>query len=268
MKPILRVLSLFLILSGTVSGQYQEIHTKHFFKGYPAGAPQSNDLIIRNLYALSNNDDTKFADWVTYRVDSTSISGQGKPRNWKPDPWLDETETLEPADYNGTYNALRMDRGHQAPLGSLDGGEDYFETNYLSNITPQKAELNRGTWLKVEDTERELIAQYKVSEYIIVYTGTLFERTMPKMPGVDENATIPSGFWKIVFVPAESGLETVAFIFDQDTPSHANPIDYIVSIDEIELRSGLDFLWEVEDVEENRIEKTTNITWATSYFNK
>jgi endonuclease G len=43
---------------------YAEIHCKHFFYGYPTGTPPTNDLIIRDDYALSSNDETKFADWV------------------------------------------------------------------------------------------------------------------------------------------------------------------------------------------------------------
>ena len=35
---------------------------------HPTGAPTSNDLIIRDTYALSNNDARKFADWVAYRL--------------------------------------------------------------------------------------------------------------------------------------------------------------------------------------------------------
>ena len=41
-----------------------EIHSKHWLFGLPEGTPDSNDLIIRDAYALSSNDDTKFADWV------------------------------------------------------------------------------------------------------------------------------------------------------------------------------------------------------------
>ena len=46
-----------------------EIHSKHFFFGYPYGAPATNDMIIRSIYALSSNDETKFADWVSYQLD-------------------------------------------------------------------------------------------------------------------------------------------------------------------------------------------------------
>ena len=32
--------------------------------GVPKGTYSSNDLIIRDCYCLSSNDETKFADWV------------------------------------------------------------------------------------------------------------------------------------------------------------------------------------------------------------
>ena len=45
-----------------------EIRCKHFIYGYPLGTPESNDLLIRDSYAMSTNDETKFADWVCYRL--------------------------------------------------------------------------------------------------------------------------------------------------------------------------------------------------------
>ncbi|MEQ8524690.1 DNA/RNA non-specific endonuclease [Gracilimonas sp.] len=264
MKQILGVLALWLISSSTVLGQYQEIHTKHFFKGYPAGTPESNDLIIRDLYSLSNNDETKFADWVAYRIDTLTMSGNDMPRNWKSDPWLHESETLEKDDYDDAHAILKTDRGHLAPLGSLDGNQNYFETNYLSNITPQKTNLNQGPWKVLERFERDIITTHKLSNYIIVYTGTLYEREMETMPRADESAKVPSGYWKIIIVPkADNQFDTAAFIFDQDTPRNVSPIDSLVTIDEIEERSGLDFFWELENIEENQLEAMSNSSWIS-----
>ncbi len=73
-----------------------EIHCKHFIHGYPLGSPPSNDLIIRDLYALSSNDTTKFADWVASYLTCHEVDGDlDLERNWKNDPWLDPSETLE-----------------------------------------------------------------------------------------------------------------------------------------------------------------------------
>ena len=134
----------------SAEGYMPEIHSKHFFYGYPYGTDKSNDLIIRDIYALSSNDETKFADWVAYKLTYDMTTGSGKDRDWEPDPWLEDSETLEPDDYKGAYNALGTDRGHLAPLGSFDGTETWYEVNYLSNIVPQKSSLNRGRWKQLE----------------------------------------------------------------------------------------------------------------------
>jgi len=123
--------------------QYPEIHCKHFFCGYPVGTPETNDLIIRDIYALSSNDETKFVDWVAYRLDKETVLGNAQTKRiWKKDPWLDDAETLEPPDYKSAHQILQTDRGHQAPLASFKGSKYWAETNYLSNITPQKSHLN------------------------------------------------------------------------------------------------------------------------------
>ena len=230
-----------------------EIHCNHFFYGYPFGTPKTNDLIIRESYALSNNDSTKFADWVAYKVDSISIQGKGSKRVWKADPWLDDNETLEPADYKNANELLKTDRGHQAPLGSVDGYSSYFESNYLSNITPQIATLNQGVWKKIEDMERNLVQKFKT---IFVVTGPLYEKNMSQLPEADEPHLVPSGYWKIIFhEKPNKQIYTAAFIFDQYT-SRDYPFEKgYTTIDEVERRTNLDFLWLLDTEKEGIIEQ-------------
>ena len=266
MKRFICLSGWMVLLIGSVSAQPMEIYCKHFFKGYPWGAPISNDLIIRDLYAMSSNDQTKFADWVAYRLDESTISGEDRSRNYKADPWLDEFETLEDDDYDGAHDSLETDRGHQAPLGSLDGPESYFETNYYSNITPQKSDLNQGAWGDLEDVERELVRKDTV-DLVYVMTGPLYERVMPGLPGADEPHKVPSGYWKIIIVP-ENGdtFYTAAFIFDQETPRSSRVIDHLTTIDAIELRSGLRFFWKLPASQQSVFEQRTNRSWAMKYF--
>lgn len=83
---------------------------------------------------------------------------------------------------------------------------------------------------------------------------------MPVLPGADEPHRVPSGYWKIIVVPGKSGnsLEVAAFIFNQDTPRNDKVIDYLFTINEIEKRSGLDFLRELPDGIEEKIESSNN----------
>ena len=115
----------------------QELHADLCLHGCPSGSPATNDVVIRDIYILSSNDMTKLADWVAYRVSKSTI-GTTERRVWRPDPWLADNETLEPADYTDANSALKTDRGHQAPLASLTSTDNWETTNYLSNITPQK----------------------------------------------------------------------------------------------------------------------------------
>lgn len=261
MKNSYILTALIILLSSlTFAEDYPEIHCKHFFYGYPKGAPKSNDMIIRDDYALSSNDTTKFADWVCYRLDNDTITGNVKTeRKWKADPWLSENETLEPPDYKDVGKLLKSDRGHQAPLASFKGTKSWYETNYLSNITPQKSDLNQGGWLKLENKERELVRHGKV---IYVITGPLYEHEMPALPNADEPHKVPSGYWKIIFVPENeyakptpSNIKIYAYIFDQNTPRNAYLNDFPCSVDEIEKRAGLDFMSDLEDSVEAKVER-------------
>jgi len=227
---------LTLVLAGSITApalaSNAEVHTFHCLDGCPVGTPSTNDLIVREIYTLSSNDETKFADWVAYRVTKSTI-GKGDGRVWRADPWLAEAETLEPADYDDAPAALSIDRGHQAPLASFAGTPQAAETNFLSNITPQRSDLNQASWMYLETAERKLATSENIAVYVL--TGPLYERDMRAMPA-SEFHRVPSGYWKVVMT-AKS--ELTAFIFEQETPRDAKYCAMRVAISDVERRSGL-----------------------------
>lgn len=262
-KKMFLICFVFFLLPASVFSSEQDFHIlnvegiewlqRHTLFGAPLGTPGANKLIVRPIYAMSNNSETKFADWVAYRLDSECVSGDVKTqRQWKADPALDDGETLEPSDYKGAHATLNIDRGHQAPLASFKGTKWWYQTNYLSNITPQCSDLNQGPWKLLEDAVRELARK----QVVYVITGPLFEREMPNMPEADENNRVPSGYWKIIAVEKteNASIQLAAFIFDQGTTRMAKVIDHLVSVDEVERRSGLDFFWQLPDGLESELE--------------
>jgi endonuclease G len=151
MRRFIVVISVFL---WSLTAAALEIHSPaHCLYGCPEGGPDTNDLVIREIYILNSNDKTKFADWVAYRITSDTI-GRTKQRQWLKDPLLADNETLSPSDYDGANEKLSVDRGHQATLTSFTGTQYWKDTNILSNITPQKAELNQGPWERLERATR------------------------------------------------------------------------------------------------------------------
>jgi endonuclease G len=221
----------------------QEIHSALCLYGCPYGSPQTNDLIIRDIYILSSNDDTKFADWAAYRVTANTI-GSSKDRIWRADPYLAPEETLEPEDYEGANAALLTDRGHQVPLASFAGTEHAADTNYLSNISPQKSALNQGAWERLENAER-VLAKREGSPPVYVMTGPVYLREMPPLPKADEPHKVPSGYWKIVSIQDSAGLKVAGFFFDQETQRKELYCAHLTTIKDIESKTGLKFFHEL-----------------------
>lgn len=243
---------LLLLLPVSLLGQPQdfELHSEHWIHGVPLGTPETNDLIIRDIYALSSNDARKFADWVGYRLTVYDVDGPSLERDWAEDPWLDPDETLEEDDYDGAHGELGTNRGHQAPLASFRGTLQGDQANYLSNITPQKAALNQGPWGALEDAVRALARE----DTVWVLTGPLYEDSMPSLPRADEDHAIPSGYWKIVALQSEPAPEVAGFILGQDLGHSDDYCDYQATVREIETRTGLDVFWKLEDEAEEDLE--------------
>jgi endonuclease G len=210
-----------------------ELHSFHCLFGCPLGAPATNDTVVREIYTLSSNDLTKLADWVAYRVTPASI-GPSPDREWRTDPSLAADETLAPEAYDGANQALRTDRGHQAPLAAFSGTPFAADTNILSNITPQASALNQGPWNALEGQERALAQRLNTTVY--VYTGPLFERLMASLPAGPVLARVPSGYWKVVAL-ADGRIS--AFVFDQATPRTFDYCAGRVSLTHVVLRSRL-----------------------------
>ena len=148
---------------------------------------------------------------------------------------MDDSETLEKGDYDGANAAHDYDKGHQAPLASFAGTVFWRSTNLLSNITPQKADLNQGAWVGLESAVRHAV-QHLVELYVV--TGPLYDGTaMPGLPGTTEPHVVPTRYWKVVSTRA--GRMTV-FLFGQDTPRQDAHCDHRSTLAEVELLSGLD----------------------------
>lgn len=236
MRHLPTAFALAFVLAVPVQGQDREVHSEHFLHGPPAGAPGTNDLVVRDIYALSNNEDRKMADWVAYRIHHRTVEGPAIQRRWRPDPWLDGDERLERDDFDEAHGGLGVDRGHQAPLASFRGTLKADQTNYLSNVTPQRSALNRGPWRELEEAVRDVARR----DTVHVVTGPLYEREMPELPEADEPHAVPSGYWKVVALDGSDGVEAVAVVMDQETLRGSDYCGHRVPVEEVEERSGLD----------------------------
>jgi endonuclease G len=87
------------------------------------------------------------------------------------------------------------------------------------------------------------------------------------LPHCDEVHQVPSGFWKIVAVDDFGALRVAAFIMEQNTARTSPVIDHLETVDTVEQRTGLDFFWELPDVQESALEAADNAPWALTWVN-
>lgn len=145
--------------------------------------------------------------------------------SFEPDTRLQPSDRAELSDY------LRSgyDRGHLAPSGDMPDHKAQAESFYLSNIVPQAARLNRGSWADLESSVRDkAVADGRL--YIV--TGVLFQgasvQTTPS-----GRVIIPSSLWKAIASPGHGAIVKMAS--NSDDPQWRS-----MSLAEFQAETGID----------------------------
>lgn len=150
------------------------------------------------------------------------------------------------------YTGSGYDRGHMAPnhAMSVDYGPGGQADSFLmTNVVPQRPNLNEKLWERLEELELDYFA--KQTGKIWVVTGPIFDAPVERLRS-NWRVEIPDACYKIIIAP-EAG-KALAFIMPQ-TVYGDEPLDhYLVNVDAIEKRTGLDFFSQLEDGQENRLE--------------
>ena len=133
-------------------------------------------------------------------------------------------------------SAGNYDRGHQVPANHLDASPIAIrQSNFMTNILPQAAAMNRGAWLATE----EIIECYRDIKDLHVTGGTIWGFN----PHDDyflasHGVPTPDYFWKVVIATDDA----IAWIVPNTEHAKKNMLDqYIVPIATIERLLGEDF---------------------------
>ena len=195
--------------------------------------------VLRNDGFLAGWSDVRVNPlWVSYQVEAVSDDTRIGPRpNFKAD-W----RTLWPIGTD-SYSGSGYDRGHLAPnyaIAAVHGRNAQVDTFLMSNMTPQRPNLNRQLWQRLEESVMDHFAPR--FDRLQVITGPVFpEHFMDNAFNRVGFVEVPEAFYKIIVVPNEEAPLALAFIMPQDVRGNESLADYLVTIDEIESRTGLNF---------------------------
>jgi len=228
-------------------------------KDFNLPAIGSNDQIVRHRrYALRYREQYEQADWVAYRPTGDEarayLSRDGN--KFVPDP-LVKTGSATTTDYTRSG----YDRGHLAPAGDFNTSpDDKQDTFYMSNISPQVPDFNRGIW---NDLEMKLRDWAQRDEELYVVTGPVLKAGLPTIGRYNEIA-VPEMYYKVVLCLTDKQPRMIGFLLKNEF-SNESLKSFVVSVDEIERLTGIDFFPRIPDALERKLESaTTTKGWFAS----
>ncbi len=198
-------------------------------------------------YVVGYSDSMKNPLWVSYRLfDVPKLKSGKRPSGFKVD-----ARTRAEVHHND-YTNSGYDRGHMAPnygIATRYGPDAQKETFLMTNVIPQTPEVNRGLWKDLEMLIAKKYGRYFSEVWII--TGPVFQDPVQKL---DSGVKVPSYYYKILVDEQGDELRVLAFLIEADCPPYVRIRKRLVSIDEIETLTGLDFFPDLSDEEQIELE--------------
>jgi endonuclease G, mitochondrial len=211
---------------------------------------KSNVEIVRHTaFILSYQEDYELASWVLHKLVKEAAYGREQRSNeFIPDPKVESGSAV-----TQDYSRSGYDRGHLCPAGDFRHDKELQdETFYMSNMAPQVPDFNRGIW---NDLENKVRSWVKKRGELIVVTGPILRKNLPTIGRMNQIA-VPEKFYKIIYDPARE--ETIAFLFPNEGSVELVK-SFTISIDELEVMTGIDFFEKLPDLLERKIESENNV---------
>ena len=212
-----------------------------FFGGQPqrVGAPAPADIMVlqRDQFAIGWSPSLKRPVWAAYHVPREARFEVGKRPNFTKDRSV--ASSPSPTAYTGSH----YDRGHMVPNHAIVtrfGPDIQRKTFQMTNISPQAPPLNRGPWREMERRIADLwTAKYGEIWVIVGALAGTSASTRETIP--DGNIDVPAHYYMIAVTQTEDGVRALAVLLPQTIDHGAFPVHNIVTIDELEKLSGLEF---------------------------
>lgn len=228
----------------------------NFEMPYPIEGEQ---IVEHDGYTLSYNEEYEQASYVTYKLTQNELYGPAERKdNFREDPSIKGgSASLD------DYKKSGYDRGHLCPAADQKESENAMsESFFMSNMSPQSPQFNRGIWADLEG----YIRNFADNNYeIYVTTGPVL--TDGPYETIGENkVAIPKYYYKAILDYTEPEIKAIGFILP-NKKGEKDIVDYATSIDKIEEITQIDFFTNLPNEIEDKIESSYNIKdWEMKEF--
>ena len=224
----------------------------------PGGKPVG-EIIQHEGYILRYRNEYKDADWVAYPLLPEEINGETdrEGSRFVPDPAV-TTGTALPSDYTRSG----YDRGHLAPAGDFKFSRRMMqETFFMSNVTPQAPQFNRGIWKGLEELVRRWALR---DDGLYVVTGPVLKGGSPTI-GQQNEVSVPPQFYKVILYCNKPDIRMIGFLLNNEA-SNRSLDQFVVPVDQIEQLTGIDFFPKLPDDLERQLESKGRSAMVAEWF--
>ncbi len=205
----------------------------------------TGQIVHHENYSLSYSEDHEQSEWVAYELKKSHLSNTYFKR-----PYFQIDKAVKSGAANWrNYKNSGYDRGHLCPAGDRRFSKDAHDETFLtSNISPQEHQFNSGIWNTLEQKVRYWARKY---DGVFVVTGGVLNGRMDVIG--DEDVSVPNQFYKVLIDTNSGNTKMIAFLMphkDSKQPLY----NFVVSVDEIEALTGIDFFPQLDDQIETKLE--------------
>jgi endonuclease G, mitochondrial len=195
-------------------------------------AKSSNEIIKIDYEGFTIWLDCRKKGAIKFRYNAQRDTGNNKRHSkFYIDPKIDKS--CQQTSTSSYKRRGKYDRGHLVPANHLDFSANAIkQSNYMINILPQRATMNRGAWLQTE----EIVECYRDIDELLVIGGVIWGNNKKDDYFVRSHGVrTPDAFWKVII----RDQRVIAWIIPNKGNATRKRLDeYIVSVAELEKRIG------------------------------
>lgn len=213
----------------------------------PAGIPSIEKDYVG--FSVSFNPQRHTPNCVSWILHSDETSGLSARSN---SFWTDGD--VEGCADTRDYVRSGFDRGHMCPAGEQKWSQEAMQHSFvMTNICPQKHDLNSGAWKTLEEKERIWARRDSI---LVIVAGPIYNGDSAQTIG-NSRVAVPDAFFKVLLAPFASPMRAIGFVFP-NMKCPGNMENYSTTVDEVERITGLDFFSSLPDQIENEVESAAS----------
>ena len=209
----------------------------------------TGQIVHHEGFSLSYSEPHEQAEWVAYELKKGHLTNTNFKRPYFE---IDKAVKTGAASWRN-YKNSGFDRGHLCPAGDRKYSQNAHDETFLtSNISPQEHSFNSGIWNTLEQKVRYWASKY---DGVFVVTGGVLKGNMKTIG--NEKVSVPNQFYKVLIDNNTGKTKMIAFLMPHENSS--KPLyEFVVSVDEVEALTGIDFFPELDDTIENKLEASSS----------